>query len=104
MSKSPGELTALGLGFGVVLASAPRLVDRVLGRNRERTDEAGVLAGGASAVTTAALALITASEAEHERTRQREARCQEQLDALDARYTALADEVAKLRALHAEKG
>lgn len=97
MAEGTTNATLIGAVVAGVTVLAPVVWNTLTGRKRGEADSAEVVAQGAGSVTAAALALLTASNEEHERTRVREARCQAQLDELGVRCSALEAEVQALR-------
>ena len=99
-------LTLMGLLSGVVLASVPRVVEAILGRRKDAADGSAALAEGAHSVTSAAMALLAAHEADTVAARAAEAKCRADLAAANARISETAGHVeecnARVSALEAE--
>lgn len=91
-----GALLAAALGFG------PRLWDRWAGRKKEAADGAEVLAGGAGAVTAAAVALLARHDEDAARARAAEAQCRRDLATANERIDAGEAELAQLHVKCAE--
>ena len=96
--------TVAGIGSGLALVLAPKVWERLTGRRKDAADGATVLSTGASAVTSAALALLEQHEEDAQAARAAEAKCRvdlaaanQRIDHGDAERHALRREIDELR-------
>lgn len=80
MADSGGaNVTAIGALIGLLIGLAPRILDVVTGRKRERNDEAATYATSAGVLTDAAMKLVEQYQEDAAAFRQGEARCRVEL-------------------------
>lgn len=91
--------TLAGIVSGLLLGFGPKAWDRWIGSKKDEVEGSTLLAEGAGAVTSAAVALLQSHAAESERARAAEAQCRMDLAAANARIDANGREIDELRAL-----
>lgn len=74
--------TLAGAIVAVIVASAPRIIDRVLGRRRDDADATESVGAAAGSVTAAAIALLDQMRADRDQCRAELAALNERIDAL----------------------
>jgi len=74
--------TIAGAIVAVIVASAPRIIDRVLGRRRDDADATESVGAAAGSVTAAAIALLDQMRADRDQCRAELAALNERIDAL----------------------
>lgn len=101
MMPTGTSATLLGGFVGSLIALGPKVFDKLTGKKKDAADGATVISTGASAVTTAALALLAQHQEDADRARDAEERCQVRLGEVSARCDKLEHQVLQLSALHA---
>lgn len=79
------DATIIGGLVGGAIAVAPKLFDRLTGRDHDHADTAAIVAGGAGSVTAAALAVMEVVRSERDTCRTELAAAMERIDAIEAR-------------------
>lgn len=96
MASGAQGATIAGIAGALIAGLGPRMWEKWANRHRDEADGAEVLAGGAGAVTAAALALLERHDADAATARAAEAQCRRDLAAANARIDALEAVVATL--------
>lgn len=81
--------TVAGAAFVAVIALAPKVYDRITGKNHDDADTAAILSSGAGSVTCAALALLETMSDDRDACRAELAEANARIDDLGKRIDAL---------------